>query len=63
MGLTSGQPQCILDYLALLAGTSAVNVTPLATASARATFAAPEKRPRTPTVMPCDFRYSRFVAI
>jgi hypothetical protein len=26
-------------------------------------LAAPEKRPRAPTVMPCCFRYSRFVVI
>ena len=42
---------------------SASNVTPLVWASEIALTAAAEKRPRLPTVMPCDFRNSRFVAI
>lgn len=51
-----------LYYLELL-GVSAVNFMPFFSASERACFAAPEKRPRKPTVMPLVFKYSRFVAI
>jgi hypothetical protein len=52
-----------INYFAFVTGVGSVKVMPFARASAITVFAAPEKRPRTPTVMPCDFRYSRFVAI
>lgn len=42
---------------------SAVNFTPDFSASARACLAAAEKRPRRPTVIPLEDRYSRFVVM
>ena len=52
---------CLIYFFGV--GFSASKVTPLVVASWRACFAADEKRPRAPTEMPFDFKYSRFVAI